>query len=221
MKNKKKAKAAEPQFLATGIYKKRAFPRFVIIVAILAVAALVAYIALEFYKAPKCIEHKCTEILNYFFHYNVILMIACIAALVVILLAIILPRKRSLTVTADTLTFKKGRKVVEIAIDTIKHIDTGASSVIVTVPHIKFKFAGLKNKKEIYDVLFTQINATAATKTAAVPTQSLTAMATPLLTNPTLQGKLAYFKKLRDSGLINDEQYDKYIAQSMKADSAN
>ena len=221
MKNKKKAKAAKPQFLAQGIYKKRVFPGLVVIAAILAVAALFAFIALEFYNAPKCIDHKCDELLDYCFHYNFPLMIACIAALVVILLAIILPRKRTLTVTASTLTYKKGRKVVNIDIDSIQSIDTGVSSVIVTVPHVRFKFAGLKNKKEIYDVLFTQINATAATQTAAVPTQGLTTMASPMLTNPTLQGKLAYFKKLHDSGLISDEQYDKYIAQSFKADSAN
>lgn len=221
MKNKKKVKAAEPQFLAKGIYKKRAFPWLVVIAAILAVAALVAYIALEFYNEPKCLNHKCDELLDYFFHYNTPLMITCIAALVLILLAIILPRKRTLTVTASTLTYKKGRKIVEIDIDSIQHIDTGISSVIITVPHVRFKFASLKNKKEIYDVLFTQINATAATATAAVPTQGLTTMASPMLTNPTLQGKLAYFKKLHDSGLISGEQYDKYIAQSFKADSAN
>ena len=221
MKNKKKVKAAEPQILAKGIYKKRAFPCMVIIAAILAVVAFFAYIVLEFYQAPKCIDHKCDELLNYFFHYNIPLMIACIAALVLILFAIILPRKRSLTVTASTLTFKKGRKIIEIDINSIKSIDTGVSSVIVTVPHVKFKLAKLKNKKEIYDVLFTQINAAAATETAVVSTSSLTTMASPMLTNPTLQGKLAYFKKLHDSGLISGEQYDKYIAQSFKADSAN
>lgn len=220
MKNKKKAKAVEPQFLAQGIYKKRVFPWLVVIAAILAVAALVAYIAFEFYNAPKCIDHKCDGLFNYCFHYNTPLMIACIAALVLILLAIILPRKRTLTVTASTLTYKKGRKVVNIDINSIQNIDTGASSVLVTVPHVKFKFAGLKNKKEIYDVLFTQINASVASNTATIPTQSLTVMASPMLTNPTLQGKLAYFKKLHDSGLISGEQYDKYIAQSFKADSA-
>ena len=119
MKNKKKAKAVEPQFLAQGIYKKRVFPWLVVIAAILAVAALVAYIAFEFYNAPKCIDHKCDGLLNYCFHYNTPLMIACIAALVLILLAIILPRKRTLTVTASTLTYKKGRKVVNIDINSI------------------------------------------------------------------------------------------------------
>ena len=219
MKNKKNVKAAEPTFLAKGIYKKRVWPWIFIIAAILAVAAFIAVVAIEFSNGPKCIDHKCSELINYLYHYNIPLMIACIAAVVVILCALFSFRKRSLTVSATAITFKKGRKTIEIPLTSIKSIDTGASSIIVTVPFVMFKLSQLKNKKEIYDVLLTQMNAPAAT-TVTSP-QNLTAMATPLLTNPTLQGKLAYFKNLRDANLISAEQYDNYVAQSFKADSEN
>lgn len=218
MKNKKNAKAVEPTFLAKGVYKKRVWPWIFILAALLAVAAFIVVIAIEFSNAPKCIDHKCGELLHYLMHYNIPLMIACIAAFVVIIAALFSFRKRSLVVSATALTFKKGRKTIEIPLTSIKSIDTGASSITVTVPFVMFKLSQLKNKKEIYDVLLNQTNAPAATVS---PAQSLTAMATPLLTNPTLQGKLAYFKSLRDANLISAEQYDNYVAQSFKADSEN
>ena len=43
-------------------------------------------------------------------------------------------------------------------------------------------------------------------------------MAAPLLANPTLAGKLAYFKKLFETGLISKAEYNKYVDLSRKAD---
>ena len=126
----------------------------------------------------------------------------------------------TLTLSAAELTYKKGRKVVNIPLNSILSIDFCANGIIVAVPHVKFKFAQLKNKKEVYDALYEQTNAPSGVTTTTViaPTQSLTAMAAPLLANPTLEGKLAYFGKLREAGLITKQQYDKYIDQSYKAD---
>ena len=226
MKNKKTVKAAEPQYLAQGVYKKKTWPWLFVIAAALTVAVTYAMIAIEFFTAPKCGE-ECQTLYDYTFHYsnliNLSLLIAAGLVLVAVLCAIFFVRKRSLTLSATALTYKKGRKVINIPLDSIKAIDFCATGIIVTVPHVKFKFSQLKNKKEIYDTLFTQLSApvATATETTTVATQSLTAMAAPMLTNPTLQGKLAYFRKLLDSGVITPAQYDKYIAQSFKADSAN
>lgn len=228
MKSKKNVKAAEPQYLAQGVYKKKNWPWLFVIAAVLAVAATYAKVAIEFFTAPRCGE-ECQTFYDYTFHYadliNFVLIVGAALVLVAILCAIFFVRKRSLTVSVTALTYKKGRKVVNIPLDTIKSIDFSATGVIVTVPHVKFKFSKLKNKKEIYDTLFTQLSApaaaTATETTTTVATQSLTTMAAPMLNNPTLQGKLAYFRKLLDCGVITPEQYDKYIAQSFKADSAN
>lgn len=227
MKNKKTVKATEPQYLAQGVYKKKTWPWLFVIAAALTIGVIYAMIAIEFFTAPRCGE-ECKTLYDYTFHYadliNLSLIIGAALVLVAVLCAILFVRKRSLTLSATALTYKKGRKVVNIPLDSIKAIDFSATGIIVTVPHVKFKFSQLKNKKEIYDTLFTQLNGApvaTATETTTVAAQSLTAMATPMLTNPTLQGKLAYFRKLLDSGVITPEQYDKYIAQSFKADSAN
>ncbi|MBE6700231.1 MAG: hypothetical protein E7584_08355 [Ruminococcaceae bacterium] len=226
MKNKKTIKIADSQILAKGIFKKTFWPWLLVIAAALTLAVFFALIAIEFFNAPRCQEHLCETFFAYSSHYsgviNVLLIVAAALVLVAILSAILFIRKRSLIVSTAALTYKRGRKVIHIPFESIQDIDIGASSITVTVPYNKFKFKKLKNRKEVYDTLFTRLNTsvtTTTTKTVISPYQSLTAMAAPLLENPTLEGKLAYFQKLHESGLITDKQYDKYVAQSRKADS--
>ena len=227
MKNKKTVKIAESQILAKGIFKKTVWPWLLVIAAVLAVAVFFSVIAVEFFTAPRCEDHLCENFSSYVFHYirviNVLVVVAAALILVAILGAILFVRKRTLLVSADALTYKKGRKVIHVPFESIQGIDSGVSSITVTVPYNKFKFTNLKNRKEVYDTLFTRLNTsvtTTTTKTVISPYQSLSAMAAPLLENPTLEGKLAYFQKLHESGLITDKQYNTYVAQSRKADSA-
>jgi len=227
MKNKKTVKITDSQILAKGIFKKTFWPWLLVIVAALTLAVFYSFVAIEFFNAPRCEEHLCDTFYAYCFHYsgliNILVIVAAALVLVAILSAIFFVRKRTLVISTAALTYKKGRKVIHIPFESIQDIDIGTSSVTVTVPYNKFKFKKLKNRKEVYDTLFTRLNTsvtTTTTKTVISPYQSLTAMAAPLLENPTLEGKLAYFQKLHESGLITDKQYDKYVAQSRKADSA-
>ena len=220
----KKVKAVAPQYLAKGVFKKKAWPWLFVVAAILVVVVVLGLKVAEFSTASKCGDH-CSSAIDYItIHYaNLISLVAIIAgALVVVAIlgAILFVRKRTLTLSASELTYKKGRKVVNIPLDSIQNIEFCNKGIVVTVPHVKFKFTKLKNKKEMYDALLAQTNAptSVTTTTVIAPNQSLTAMAAPLLANPTLEGKLAYFGKLRESGLITKQQYDKYIDQSYKAD---
>lgn len=213
----------KPQPLAKGVFKKKSWPWIFVIAAILTAVVALGAKVVEFFTACRCGNH-CANPVNYItVHYmglvNLVLIIAGVLVLVAILCAILFVRKRTLVLTANELTYKKGRKVVNIPVDSIQKIDFCAKGITVDVPHVKFKFVQLKNKKEVYDALLSQINALSTiTTTVIAPTQSLTALAAPLLANPTLQGKLAYFGKLRESGLITKQQYDKYVDQSYKAD---
>ena len=227
MKNKKTVKIADSQILAKGIFKKNVWPWLLIIAAVLAVAIFFAVIAIEFFTAPRCQDHLCETFYSYTFHYAVIIdalvIVAAALVLVAILGAILFVRKRTLVVSTAALTYKRGRKVIHLPFESIQGIDNGPSSITVTVPYNKFKFKKLKNRKEVYDTVFTRLNtsvSTTTTHTVISPYQSLSVMAAPLLENPTLEGKLAYFQKLHESGLITDKQYNKYVAQSHKADSA-
>ena len=213
----------KPQPIAKGVFKKKSWPWIFVIAAILtAVVTLVAKVV-EFFTACRCGDH-CSNAVNYItIHYmglvSLVLIVAGALVLVAILCAILFVRKRTLVLTASELTYKKGRKVVNIPLDSIQNVDFSSNGITVAVPHVKFKFSQLKNKKEVYDALIAQTNATSSiTTTVIAPAQSLTALAAPLLANPTLQGKLAYFGKLRESGLITKQQYDKYVDQSYKAD---
>ena len=120
MKKQKNTKVVEPQALATGIYKKRVWPWLLILVSILIVAAFIALIAIEFFNAPRCENHTCETFLEYAIHYNPFLMIACAFVLIVILCVIISVRKRYLTVTATTLTFKKDVRLLKFRLITLR-----------------------------------------------------------------------------------------------------
>ena len=224
MKNKQ---TTESQYLAQGVYKKRILPCLLVIAAALSVAAVYAIIAIEFFTAPRC-GGECKTYFNYTFHYanliNFVLAVALVLVLVVIIGAILFIRKRTLVVTPSAILYRRGRKVVNIPLNTIESINFALAGIRVTTSDDKYKFSKLKNKKEIYDTILTQMNPSYSTGINAVATlaaQSLAVMAAPMLNTPTLQGKLAYFKKLLESGVITPEQYDKYIEQSLKAESAN
>ena len=223
VKHKKKVKVA-PQYLAKGVFKKKAWPWLFVVAAILVVVAVLGLKVVEFMTASQCGDH-CTSPVSYItIHYqglvNLVAIVAGALVLVAVLGAILFVRKRTLTLSATELTYKKGRKVVNIPLNSIQKIEFCNKGIVVTVPHVKFKFTKLKNKKEMYDALLAQINCASSytTTTVIAPNQSLTALAAPLLANPTLEGKLAYFGKLRESGLISKQQYDKYVDQSYKAD---
>ena len=211
MENKKNIKVEESAVLATGIYKKRVWPWLLIIGSILLVGAFVAFIAVEFSNDPKCNNHVCSSFLKYATHYNVPLMIACALVVVSVIIVILFTNKRYLTVTTTALSFKKGNKNVELPIKFIEKIDTGSSSLIVSIPYVTLKIAKLKNKKEVYDAIMKQkmANNIVAEASAPIPAKAMS----------NTEGKLAYFKKLYNSNLITREQYEKYVSKSLKADS--
>lgn len=210
MKNKK-TKLATTTFLATGIFKNRSLASFLIIVAILLPVTLYSMIAVEFFCFKRCNETPaCATFYAYTEHYTDAInymLIAAVALLVVsILCAILFVRKRSLTLTATMLTYQKGKKTIRIPLSSIENIDVGLSSLIVKIPHKKFKFKKLKNKKELYDALLPLLQAPVATSATAVSLPN------------TSEGKIRYFQKLQELGVITPEQFQQYSETVLTTD---
>ncbi len=204
----KKQKIA-PQALATGVFKKRKWPWLFILAAIIVPVVTFAMITVEFFFFKRC--NDCSSLYAYTFHYedllNTVWLVVAILVALAILCAILFVRKRSLTLTATQLIYKKGRKTINIELSSIESIDTGAKSIKVKVPFKKFRFAKLKNKKEFYDALNAQLQA----PTIVVTTPSTTAHVSTSVSLPTTaEGKIRYFQSLLAAKVITPEQYEKY-----------
>ncbi len=162
-----KTGSIETRILAGGIFKKRMWPwLFVLLAAILAIASYVQ-VAIEFFGEDSLCPYCPDYFTYYFYHHNQWLIatfiIVCALIVLAALCAIIFIRKRTLVITTNAILFKKGARIIQIPLSTIEDIDTGAHSLLVTVPFKKFRFAKLENKKEIYDILLNQLTAPAAT----------------------------------------------------------
>ena len=224
MKNKKK-NTTDSLTLVNGKIKQRKWPWLFVLLAVLLLANTYIQIAIEFNnpetRANVC--KFCTDYTSFVFHYSTwvdnTLLVAGALVLIAILCRILFVRKRTLTVTPTELVYKKGRKTIQIPLASIESVDARRSKLFVSVPFKKFKFAKLKNAKEVSDAIVSQKGFIATTFTLendSIP--SLTNMAAPLLANPTLAGKLAYFEKLFETGLISKAEYNKYVDLSRKAD---
>lgn len=228
MKNKKKVKVATSNVVAAGVFKKRLWPWLFVLAAAILPAVFYSYTAIEFFFFKRCNEvPACETFYDYTFHYadaiNVMLIIVAALVVVAILCAIIFIRKRSLIITADKFIYTKGKKTLEIPVTSIKGIDFGASCLIVHVPYRTFKFRQLKNKKTLYDALFTMLQAPASVVTqtttvapvvTATPAVSTTTVALPTST----EGKIRYFQSLLDAGVITSEQFNKYTNTVLTTD---
>ncbi len=219
MKNKKNVKVAASNVLAAGVFKKRWWPCLFLIVAAIIPTVIYSYIAIEFAWFRRCVN-ECQTFYDYTFHYgrtviNPMLIAIAVLLGVALLCVIIFIRKRSLIITANKLVYTKGKKSLEIPLSSMKGIDVGSSSLIVDVPYRTFKFTQLKNKKALYDTLFTLLQSPATvTKTATVattPVVAAPAVSTTTVKLPTTtEGKIRYFQSLLDAGVITKEQFDKY-----------
>lgn len=154
------------RILAAGIFKRRLWPWLFVFLAAILVIASYTQVAIEFF-GENTLCYFCPDFFSYFFYHHyqwLITTFIIVASLIVvaILCAIIFIRKRTLFVTASTIFYKRGQKLIQIPLSTIENIDTGAQSIYVFVPFKKFKFAKLANKKELYDVLLAQLSAPAA-----------------------------------------------------------
>lgn len=226
MKNKKKVKLATSETLVTGTFKKRNWPWLFVLAAAIIPAVFYSAIAIEFFFFAKCGEgHTCNTYYDYTFHYaNAInSMLVLIGALVVlaILCAILFVRKRRLILTNTHLIYTKGRKTTKIEVSSIKDVDVGAKSVIVKVPFKKFRFAKLKNKREVYNALNALLQAPVAETTTVVTETVTTAPAVPTVAvglPTTTDGKLAYFQSLLAAKVITPEQFNKYATTVLKTD---
>ena len=154
------------KILASGIFKKRLWPWLFVFLAAILVIASYTQVAIEFY-GENTLCYFCPDFFTYFFyhHYQWLMTTFIIVAsliVVAILCAIIFIRKRTLVITTSAIFFKKGQNLIQIPLSTIENIDTGSQSLYVFVPFKKFKFAKLENKKELYDVLLSQLSASVA-----------------------------------------------------------
>ena len=226
MKNNKKLKNNEQLILAAGVFKKRMWPWLFVILAAVIAAACYALIAVEYFFGTKVCE-TCTSYFTYTRHYyqfvNLTLIVVAALIVIAILCAIIFLRKRTLTVSTTQITYKKGRKTIEIPLSTIHSIDTASSCVIVNVPFKKFKFKQLKNKKEIYDALLEQLVAPVIHAKEAVITTPITltapAAANTASAKPSLsETKVRYFQSLLNAGVITPAQFDSYVIKVFSAD---
>lgn len=215
MKNKKKVKLAATDTVVAGVFKKRSWPwLFVIAGAILAACYYIIFLVEFLGPNKKCPETCCDNFYNYTFHYgnfiNTLWIIVGVLVLIAILCALIFIRKRSLVVTDAHIIYTNGRKTRKIPLSTVESIDTGISSVIVRVPFKKFKFAKLKNKKEVYDALLNLLQTPATVVTETVKTSIPAIAATTVSLPTTTEGKIRYFQTLLATGVITPEQFKKY-----------
>ncbi|MBO5932005.1 MAG: hypothetical protein J6Q70_07220 [Clostridia bacterium] len=155
------------QILAIASFKKKSWPWLFVLLAALTFIVPFIIVYIEFFGSY-CLCSRCLNIWDYFYFHQTELFVGTLITtgallLIAILGAIIFVRKQALVITNSTIIYKKGRKLIQIPLSTIQNIDTGAKSLLVNVPFKKFRFKKLQNKKELYDVLYTQLASTATT----------------------------------------------------------
>ena len=214
MKNKNKT--VQINALATGVFKKRKWPWFFVILG-----ALCPLIPLTIYAKQFFIDTcpNCKTFLQHLSPVASALMVMLVALVVLVLLAILFTvfPKRSLIVTACKIIYKKGRKketrIPFVSIDSIDVL--GRNGIIVRVPDDKFKFKKLKNRKEIYDaILFSiQNNAKALVEVENI---SATSNKNEAVLSKFTENKILYFKNLLNNGSITEKQFADYVEKTLE-----
>ena len=225
MKNKKKNKVAANNTVAIGVFKKTFWPWLFIIAAVAIAAYSYARLLLEFFGDGKiCSDECCNNFFKYTFHYtaSVDKLWIVIAGLVVaaILCRILFVRKRKLTVTNDAVIYKKGLRVRNIPLSSVKDVKIKRKRLIIKAASKKIKIKKLKNKQQIRDVI---------TKPQEAPVEA--AQVAPVKVNvPTLsnvpvtalqnaaQDKVRYFQSLLDSKVITPAQFETYTNKVLNCD---
>ena len=213
-KIQKKIKKAEPNALATGVFKKRKWPWLLVIAGALFPIIPLALYAKEFFGGP-C--PYCETFMQHLHPNASLLNTMFIIFVAFILLAIIctIYPKRSLTVTACKILFKKGRKETRIPFTSIDRIDVKDSdTIIVCVSTEKFKFRKLKNRKEVYDALILGVQKNSEMnkeiENISVDTDRATALSV------LAEGKIRYFKNLLNKGAITEKQFADYVEKVLE-----
>lgn len=225
MKNKKKNKVAANNAVAIGVFKKTFWPWLFIIAA--AAIAFYTYecLLIEFIGVDKiCSDTCCNNFFSYTFHYTPLIdkMWIVIAGLVVIaiLCRILFVRKRKLTVTNDAVIYKKGLRVRNIPLSSVKDVKIKRKRLIIKAASKKIKIKKLKNKQQICDAI---------TKPQAAPAEALkvapAVVNVPNLSNVPVtalqaaaQDKVRYFQSLLDSKVITPAQFDAYTSKVLNCD---
>ena len=229
MKNKKKNKAAIPNAIATGVFKKTFWPWLFIIAAVAIAVYTYECLLIEFLGADKiCSDTCCNDFFSYTFHYTAEMdkMWIVIAGLVVvaILARILFVRKRKLVVTADAITYKKGCKVRKIPYSSLQSVTAKRSRLTLTIPYKKFKIRKLKNAAAVCDAINAQLqNPVQATENAtAEAPKSISDLPYTIGINlpAAAQSKVLYFQNLLATKVITPEQYEEYTQKVLAADFA-
>ncbi len=231
MKNKKKNKIAFQNAIITGVFKKTFWPWLFIIAAVAIPLYTYECLLIEFLGADKiCADTCCNTFFSYTFHYAswIDKMWTVVAGLVVvaILARILFVRKRTLIVSTDAITYKKGNKVRKIPYSSLKNVTAKRTRLTLNVPFKKIKIRKLKNAIAVRDVINAQLQApaTANAEEKAVEEQPKSISDLPYNIGINLpasaQSKILYFQNLLASKVITPEQYEKYTQKVLAADLA-
>ena len=211
---KKKIKTAEPNVMATGVFKARKWPWLLIIAGILCPIIPFALYAKEYF-IDKCIFCETfAQHLSPNLSQLIIMVVVCVVLVLLAVIFFVFP-KRSFVVTACKIIYKKGRNETRVPFTSIDRVDVrGRSSIVVTVSTKKFKFKNLKNRKEIYDALlfYIQNNAKAVSEIENIsvgPDRETTL-------SKLAEGKIRYFKNLLNKGSITEKQFANYVEQALE-----
>lgn len=211
---KKRLNKTEPHALAKGVFKKRMWPWLLIIVGALCPIASLALYAKEYF-IDKCLFcDSFAQHLSPNLSQLITMVIVCVVLALLAVISFIFP-KRSFTVTACKIIYKKGRKETRVPFSTIDRIDTfGSDGIVAFSGKKKIKFGGLKNRKEMYDALLVcmQNNAKAMSEIEGIAVDSKDEVALSKLA----EGKIRYFKKLLTQGNITVKQFDDYVEKALE-----
>ena len=214
MKKKIKIKKTAPNALATGVFKKRKWPWLLVLAGVLCLAIPFAIYANDFFSG-NC--SSCETLFQHLAPQQTLLntMFFVFVALVILSIIVTIYPKRSLTITACKILFKRGKKETRVPFSAIDSIDVkGNNGIIVHVSNEKFKFKGLKNRKEVYDALIlgVQKNTDAMKEINNISVGPDKATNLSVLT----EGKVRYFKNLLNKGVINEKQFADYVEKALE-----
>ncbi len=210
----KKIKTTQPNALATGVFKKRMWPWLLIIVGALCPIVFFALYAKEYF-IDKCLFcESFAQHLSPNLSQLITTVIICVVLALLAVIFFIFP-KRSFTITACKIIYKKGRKETRLPFSSIDRVDTfGNDGIVALSGKKKAKFRKLKNRKEMYDALLTcmQANAKAMREIDGISVDTDKELALSKLA----ESKIRYFKNLLSKGAINEKQFADYIERALE-----
>ena len=213
-KSQKKVELQTTNALATGVFKARKWSWVFSAVALLALVIYVGTIAYEYLGSGTC--GFCPSFRAHMGHYIPTFFYLFIAWIVASALVFLLARwpKRSLTVTAAKVCFKSGRTDIRIPLSALERVEaTKKGTLKITVPLKKFKFKHLQNANDLCQTLLLCMNPSATLSTVVTPPTVEEKKEEPLSA-----GKIRYFQKLYNDGVITEVQFNEYITQALAAD---